>query len=688
MFAVENPPPRNCIPRIFLVTPRPSAWSEAVPPGPSARTLFFRSIRAGLTVAPAPAVLSYRMDSPGSQDEPAGARRIPRGRGLPGSVERASGRESPPWLGRILARLDAWLPEGPSWTEEDAFRARIALALAGLALPVFVVLFAFRIFSGHFRWAAVNASQVAVILVFVRAVRRADAERMTRLTAVALSALSASFCVLVAAAFGAGLTPPAFGLVLLPLCATLLLGSGVGAWWALVAAAQVVTFGTLGAVGILPRHATGPLYAGEHLALVLFDFLSFGLGALYELRREESVVRIAALERARHAADLQRADAESKARLANAERLAALGQVAAMAAHEINNPLSYVNTNLEIIERGLSGAALDVRDATRDALEGVSRIRRIVDDLRDYARPLDDTRSIADACRAIITALKTAEGHTRGRARVTTSLADVPPVLMNHGRLVQVVLNFVVNAAQAVPGGRPDTEEIRVSVAERGDLVVIAVEDTGPGFSEAALAQVGQVFFTTKRRGEGSGLGLALSAHLLEQAGGRLEIANGVRGAVVRACLPVAPRDTVVPVMDTTPTATSVAPAGTLDVLLIDDDALVTRALVRRVKEHRFTTVTGGREALGLLAGGARFDAIVCDLMMPDLTGMDVHEEVRRAFPGIEERMIFMTGGTFTARAVKFRADLPNRFLDKPIDVKAFRDAIATVANASRAVAR
>src|SRR5262249_34251476 len=158
--------------------------------------------------------------------------------------------------------------------------------------------------------------------------------------------------------------------------------------------------------------------------------------------------------------------------------------------HEINNPLSYVMNSLEHVQGWLRGAdpPAPVVEAIQDALDGVQRIRRIVDDLRDYARPNENEGAVADVHRAVVTALKTAEGHTRPRARVTTDLADVPPVFANHGRLVQVVLNFIVNAAQAIPEGRAAKNEIAVRVFERPDgKVCIEVSDTGPGIPDAII---------------------------------------------------------------------------------------------------------------------------------------------------------------------------------------------------------
>jgi CheY-like chemotaxis protein len=115
-------------------------------------------------------------------------------------------------------------------------------------------------------------------------------------------------------------------------------------------------------------------------------------------------------------------------------------------------------------------------------------------------------------------------------------------------------------------------------------------------------------------------------------------------------------------------------------ILVIDDEPTLARVLVRQLgKRHDVRAVTSGREALNLLRQGEHFDAILSDLLMPDVTGMDLHDEVAKLYPGLEHRIIFMTGGAFTPRAREFVATASNPFLEKPIDVPALTAALREI---------
>lgn len=125
----------------------------------------------------------------------------------------------------------------------------------------------------------------------------------------------------------------------------------------------------------------------------------------------------------------------------------------------------------------------------------------------------------------------------------------------------------------------------------------------------------------------------------------------------------------------------------TLEVLVIDDEPLVARALARCLRPNHVTIAAGGREGLALLAEGRNFDLILCDLMMPGLTGMDVHEEITRLHPHALPSLVFISGGCFTERAEAFRASVTVPFLEKPIDLAKLRALLMERAHSARAVA-
>ena len=186
---------------------------------------------------------------------------------------------------------------------------------------------------------------------------------------------------------------------------------------------------------------------------------------------------------------------EMFARMALADRMLTVGTLAAGVAHEINNPLSYVATNLEILatraavadrRRGRRVPREDSPALVGDAREGVARVSAIVRDLRALARPEDDARGPVDVAAVLASSIKMASNEIRHRARVVESYApDLPPVRANASRLGQVFLNLLLNAAQAIPEGRADHERDPRAARADGDRVVVEIEDTGVGIPPA-----------------------------------------------------------------------------------------------------------------------------------------------------------------------------------------------------------
>jgi signal transduction histidine kinase len=243
-------------------------------------------------------------------------------------------------------------------------------------------------------------------------------------------------------------------------------------------------------------------------------------------------------------------------RLLTSARLAAVGQLAAGIAHEINNPLAYIGANL----RTLRASWLGLADAWRggegkpdlgelfddgvamldESLEGVERTAAIVRDVRVFSHAGAETRERLDPNELVERALRVAEPHVRHRARVERALGDVPPVEGSRRELEQVLLNLVMNAVQAIRPG--DEGVVRVSTARRGTEVEIAVADNGCGIPEDVIERIFDPFFTTKAVGEGTGLGLSISHEIVRRHGGRLRLESAVgRGTRARVQLPASP---------------------------------------------------------------------------------------------------------------------------------------------------
>jgi PAS domain S-box-containing protein len=385
-------------------------------------------------------------------------------------------------------------------------------------------------------------------------------------------------------------------------------------------------------------------------------------------------------------------------RLQIADRMASIGTLAAGVAHEINNPLAYVLGNLEVsVERleelaapprpaqdaELPGALRECVEALREAQDGARRVRDIVRDMKVFSRVEDQPGTAAvEIARALRAALSLADHEIRHRARIVLDVADVPPVVASEARLSQVFLNLLVNAAQAIPEGHADSNEIRVTVRRRGtDEVTIEFHDTGAGIATEHRERLFDPFFTTKAPGAGTGLGLAICHGIVTALGGGIEVESEAgEGATFRVTLPIA-REAVAPRPDgPSRTARRAPDAPRARIFVVDDEPLFCR-MVERVlaAQHDVVSLNDAREALRRVEAGERYDCAVLDLAMPVLTGMELHAEIARLDPRLAERTLFVTGGAFTAATAEFVSQNPGRVIEKPLAPDTLRTAVARV---------
>jgi CheY-like chemotaxis protein len=384
---------------------------------------------------------------------------------------------------------------------------------------------------------------------------------------------------------------------------------------------------------------------------------------------------------ARDVSDQVRANAQ----LMVSDRMASIGMMAAGVAHEINNPLAVVIGNLDIAATVIEGLSkrlrpvpdlADLADVLRDGQEAAARVRGIVQDLKLFSRAEEERRVAVDVHRVLDSALRMARAEIQHRARLLTDYGRLPRVLANESRLGQVFLNLVVNAAQAIPEGQADFNEIRIRTypIDGEKAIVVEVSDTGSGIAPEVIRKLFTPFFTTKPQGIGTGLGLAICQRIVTALGGEITITSEVgKGTVVRVMIPAGetPEDearSVARVQD--------APRRGR-ILVVDDEAPVA-AVIRRAlaREHEVQVLTSATEAFRRLDGGERYDVILCDLMMPVMTGMEFHAELTRTVPDQAACIIFLTGGAFTAGARKFLDQVPNPRLEKPFQIQALRSLV------------
>ncbi len=384
------------------------------------------------------------------------------------------------------------------------------------------------------------------------------------------------------------------------------------------------------------------------------------------------------------------------------DRLRAIGRLAAGLAHEVNNPLTFVLANLESLreshqvirrfvrklrvdlandgeirpktfealteEANLEEVIDDAADMLTDCNKGMHRIQDIARSLGTFSRADDEQAELIDLARVVDDACAMVFNQIRYRARLVKRFEPIPNVAAYPGRIAQALVNMLTNAVEAIDGGAYDKHRIVVSTRSENDHVIIGVSDTGVGIDEADHERIFTPGFTTKAQDGGMGLGLSLCKRVAEEHGGRVEAhrlpEHGMRFELV---IPV---DTgLQPVerkRDSRPI--SEAPTTRSRILIVDDDAMVLSALRRRLRRrYDIVTVLGGVEALARIAEDSRFDAIVCDLMMPEVDGKSFYDTIAQSYPKLVERIVFMSGGAFTPRLRKFAASVSNPMLQKPV---------------------
>ena len=325
-----------------------------------------------------------------------------------------------------------------------------------------------------------------------------------------------------------------------------------------------------------------------------------------------------------------------------ADRRTTLGTLSAGLAHEINNPLAFILSNLQFVKLSIGdaakrplepGALKDLTEAVDEATQGAQRVRQIVRSLKTVSRGDEgDRRTLVDVDAVCTAALDMAWSELKHRAKLVRDSQPVPKVMANEVRLTQVMLNLLINAAQAIDEkaskavaegrdkdkryGRDDNEiRVRTSTDAFG-RARIEISDTGPGIPTELRERLFDPFFTTKPVGQGTGLGLSTCQGVVHSLGGTIEVdSTPGEGATFIVTLPSAPAER----RKMAPAAPGGKPGRAKPRLLVIDDEPMVRAGLERLLSStmQVETAGGGQEALDRLAEGRRYDVVLCDLMMP-----------------------------------------------------------------------
>jgi two-component system, NtrC family, sensor kinase len=355
-----------------------------------------------------------------------------------------------------------------------------------------------------------------------------------------------------------------------------------------------------------------------------------------------------------------------EAQLRRAQKLEALGRLAAGIAHEINNPLAFVIANMQFVRESLETGAADaeVRTALAEACVGGERIKQIVRDLKAFAQPHDESLAVVDVRPVVDFSIKMAAAEIRRRAQLTTQFDEVPAVWAISGRLEQVFVNLLINAAHAIPPGRPQDNQIRVAVRAQGDSVLVEVSDTGVGIPQINLERIFDPFFTTKPVGVGTGLGLSICHSIVTAFGGELTVESEEgKGSRFRVGLPSAGRSAEAQ----DPRAPALRLPDVARILLVDAEPAIAKAMRRVLSSHKVETADSGLEALAMVRE-RRFDLVLYDIAVPDLPPVDMYRRLQELGGGAERRLVFTSAGALPPEVAAFINDAAAACLDKPFD--------------------
>lgn len=378
--------------------------------------------------------------------------------------------------------------------------------------------------------------------------------------------------------------------------------------------------------------------------------------------------------------------AEMEARLAFADRMTSVGTLTAGVAHELNNPLMYVLSNLHLTKEELESHGdvswvPRVRQQLDEAVEGARRMQHIVRDLKAFSRIDDAQGGPTDVGAVLESSINMCWNEIRHRATLDRDLGEAPAVDAGESRLGQVFLNLLINAVQAMPARPPSANRIVVrTYTDEDGWAVVEIEDNGTGIEPRRVGQIFEPFFTTKGVSEGTGLGLSISRNIVRDAGGTIEVKSTPgSGSTFVVRLPPSKAQRI-PSRDEMPAA--VTPAARARVIVVDDEPLVGRSIRRALREHDVEVYSQGHEAIARLRADAPFDLVFLDLMMPNVSGADVYCEVTRKRPELASRFIFMTGGAFTAETRAFLEREDVACLEKPFELGQIREIVAERARA------
>ena len=364
-------------------------------------------------------------------------------------------------------------------------------------------------------------------------------------------------------------------------------------------------------------------------------------------------------------------------------------------AHEINNPLTFVLHNMDRLLEDLpnltdamgrfrqalreligsdrlaelAGERTDLNDPValagltdraKQMSEGMLRIRDIVGRLSAFSCGDQEGVSCVNLNHAVEQAIALTTDEMEHRIVIRKDLGRLPEILASDSKLVQVFKNLIINAAQATDEGKALDNSIDIRTWADSSYVFAEVMDTGRGISPEHLNNVFEPFFTTTEPKRGCGLGLAATRRIVSNFNGEIRAESTVgEGTRFLIQFPIG--------LKPSPSAAIATASLRGRILVVDDEALVREVIVSMLeKNHEIVTAKSGRAAKNILETDAHFDLILCDLMMPEVSGIELHSWLAIHLPLLARRLVFMTGGVFTLRTDEYLERVSNIVVYKP----------------------
>jgi len=373
-----------------------------------------------------------------------------------------------------------------------------------------------------------------------------------------------------------------------------------------------------------------------------------------------------------------------------ADKLATVGTLTAGIIHEINNPMTFILSNLNYINEHLKTIKSDnieqnklistLNDRIIESTDGAEKIREIVHNFKGFARVDQGELTWTNIHDVLNDAINMASSQFKNHASFEKNFAaDLPLLLLSSSKLHQVFINMLINAGQSMDGDDLHKNIIRVKTYVENDQVCIEINDTGKGISPETIVKIFDPFFTTKPVGIGTGLGLSICYEIIHAIGGQIQVKSELgKGTTFSIYLPI---NLITERRRRRPTITDTKEITGKRILIVDDEPALLNLLERILgNDNQITKAQGGRAAFNLLAKDSeQFDVIVSDLNMPDINGVELFQYITVNNPKLARHMIFSTGGSYTASMTEFLSSMKNPCLEKPFTREQLFQAINTV---------